>query len=116
MRATLAALVMLASPALAQQRHAALAEALADARAALCPRCADDIEREGINRPMLRMMAGEARVDRAIARLEQSDLPPGWKRMLRARLDEARAAIIILNEDTGSYALLRAQRLLRSAP
>jgi hypothetical protein len=99
MRWLVVALLICAAPAMAQSRHAALADALREARSALCPRCADDIERTGINHPMLRMMRAEVAIDVA-----------------KRRLDEAAAANRELNEDVASFGLHRAQRLLRSIP
>ncbi len=108
--------LLLAAPAQAETRHAALADALREAHATLCPRCDDDIERTGINRPMLRMMRAEVAIDRVHARLDEAALPPGLRAMLRARVDAAATANAALNEDTAAHALRRAQRLLRSTP
>jgi len=116
MRWLVVALLIWAAPAIAQSRHAALADALREARSALCPRCADDIERTGINHPMLRMMRAEVAIDVAKRRLDEAAIPPGLRRLLQARLDEAAAANRELNEDMASFGLHRAQRLLRSIP
>lgn len=113
-----ALLVLLAAqPAIAEpSRHAALAAALRDAREGLCPRCVDDIEASGINRPMLRMMRGEAALDRAGARLDEAALTPGMRRMLRARLDAAMVAVREFDEAEAAHAIRRAERLLRTIP
>ena len=116
MRWALAALLFCATPAMAQSRHAALADALQNAQNALCPRCIDDMERTGINHPMLRMMRAEVAIDVAMQRLDEAAIPPGLRRLLQARLDRAAATNRELDEVTASYGLFRAQRLLRSIP
>ena len=118
MRWALVALAMLlAPPTLANGgRHAALVDALREAQDALCPRCVDDMERTGVNRPMLRMMRAEVALDRVHARLDEAALSPGLRAMLRARVDAAAAANAKLDEHAAAHALFRAQRLLRSTP
>ena len=111
-----AALLFCAAPALAEGRHAALTAALQNAQNALCPRCIDDMDRTGINHPMLRMMRAEVAIDVAMKRLDEAAIPPGLRRLLQARLDQAAAANRLLDEDTASFGLFRAQRLLRSIP
>jgi hypothetical protein len=108
---------LLAAPARAEASPVpAWRAALAEARAALCPRCADDIERTGINHPMLRMMRAEAALDRALELLERptTGQAEALRPRLLARILRAREANARLDEDLAHHEITRALRLMRS--
>lgn len=90
--------------------------ALTAARDALCPRCADDIERSGINHPMLRMMRAEAALDRALALLAHptTGQAEALRPRLLARTQRAREANAQLDEGVAHHEITRALRLMRS--
>lgn len=89
---------------------------LTDARAALCPRCVDDMERTGINHPMLRMMRAEVALDRALDLLARptTGQAEALRPRLLARIRRARAANAQLDEDVAHHEITRALRLMRS--
>ena len=91
---------------------AAAREALESARAMLCGDCDNDIEAEGVNRPMRRAVAAENWMARAEEALEPF-ASSGQAVAARAAMARAREALESLDEGAAISALEAASAALR---
>ncbi|MBS7791247.1 hypothetical protein KTR66_14685 [Roseococcus sp. SDR] len=99
-------------PALAATPTAPL-EQLRFARDVLCPRCDNDIEAEGVNRPRRRAMLAQGALAEAEQGLEAaiSQGETAW-RAVRPALRQARSALDAMDEPAAHRASRRAVRIL----
>lgn len=105
----------LTGPAAAQPagpgQRAAILDRLRFAAGVLCPSCDNDIEAEGINRPMRRVILAGSALDAAEAVI---DLAEGRYRAALPSLRRARTALESLDESAAAQAIRRAIRIIEA--
>jgi hypothetical protein len=105
----------LAAPAASQSSRLNLPDRLRFARDVLCLRCGNDIEAEGVNRPMRRVLAALAVLDDVERALEATIARGEWAdRGVRPALRQARLALEAVDEATAQRALRRAVRIVEA--
>jgi hypothetical protein len=115
-RRTVLLAVLLAGPAIAQpadMRRARIVDALDSARSFLCDDCENDIEAEGVNRPMRRVVLASAALANAEALMQEAlDEGRGGYGPAMVQLLSALTSLESLDEAAALAALRAAQGAL----